>query len=246
MALHEIGLSQNAVDVALSSTEPPGPHIRIAVLHTDTVSLYSWDVRSNPSTSAPIFLHEFVFPLDEPSARSQQLCSVSETRVIVLRSSGRRSELREIHVDLLNKTSSSQCTAYNTIRRIVSPIGHHLDHDVYILLGTNEMIAYRHASKDEPANEDEKAIALGKATVLTPWVEVIEAPANRHGNNEEKKYITFGLSTNGSLYANQRLLARGCTSFLVTSAHLIFTTAQHMLKFVHLGQIEGMRMSKSS
>ncbi|KAK4135631.1 IkappaB kinase complex, IKAP component [Trichocladium antarcticum] len=46
--------------------------------------------------------------------------------------------------------------------------------------------------------------------------------------------IAFGLSRNGHLYANSRQLAKNCTSFLVTENHLIFTTSNHFVKFVHL------------
>lgn len=54
------------------------------------------------------------------------------------------------------------------------------------------------------------------------------------------KDIIFSLAENGSLFANERRLVRNCTSFLVTPAHLIFTTSQHLLKFVHLkGDTEG-------
>ncbi|CAO1600903.1 Putative elongator complex protein 1 [Xanthoria calcicola] len=44
----------------------------------------------------------------------------------------------------------------------------------------------------------------------------------------------FRLGENGSLLLKGRLLATGCTSFLVTPSHLIFTTSKHLLKFVHL------------
>ncbi|KAL1835666.1 hypothetical protein VTJ49DRAFT_6255 [Mycothermus thermophilus] len=47
-------------------------------------------------------------------------------------------------------------------------------------------------------------------------------------------FLAFGLSRNGHLYANSRLLAKNCTSFLVTDSHLIFTTSNHFVKFVHL------------
>ena len=46
--------------------------------------------------------------------------------------------------------------------------------------------------------------------------------------------IIVSLAENGSLFANDRRLARNWTSFLVTPGHLIFTTSQHLLKFVHL------------
>lgn len=46
--------------------------------------------------------------------------------------------------------------------------------------------------------------------------------------------VPFGLSRNGQLYAGTRLLAKNCSSFLLTPSHLIFTTSNHLVKFVHL------------
>lgn len=63
-----------------------------------------------------------------------------------------------------------------------------------------------------------------------PWVETIEV---------EGDFVAFGLSRSGHLYANSRQLVKNCTSFLVTCDHLVFTTSNHFLKFVHLGRPEG-------
>ncbi|KAL8766477.1 MAG: hypothetical protein Q9209_006771 [Squamulea sp. 1 TL-2023] len=52
----------------------------------------------------------------------------------------------------------------------------------------------------------------------------------------------FTLEENGSLLFKGRLLARGCTSYLVSPSHLIFTTSQHLLKFVHLGDPKGLEV----
>lgn len=46
--------------------------------------------------------------------------------------------------------------------------------------------------------------------------------------------VAFGLSRNGHMYANSRLLAKNCTSFILTPSHLIFTTNNHLVKYVHL------------
>ena len=46
--------------------------------------------------------------------------------------------------------------------------------------------------------------------------------------------VGFGLSRNGHMYANSRLLAKNCTSFILTPSHLIFTTNNHFVKFVHI------------
>ncbi|KAL6706085.1 putative elongator complex protein 1 [Coniothyrium glycines] len=52
------------------------------------------------------------------------------------------------------------------------------------------------------------------------------------------QYVAFGLTKSGVLFANERVLVRNCTSFAVTSSHLIFTTTQHLLKFVHLVNVD--------
>jgi elongator complex protein 1 len=52
--------------------------------------------------------------------------------------------------------------------------------------------------------------------------------------SDSRKIIVFGLSQGGRLYANERLLASSCTSFSVTDAHLIYTTSQHVINFIHL------------
>lgn len=55
----------------------------------------------------------------------------------------------------------------------------------------------------------------------------------------EEDFLAFGLSRNGHLYANSRQLAKNCTSFLVTDSHLVFTTSNHLVKFVHLAAEAG-------
>jgi elongator complex protein 1 len=50
--------------------------------------------------------------------------------------------------------------------------------------------------------------------------------------------VPFGLTRSGTLYAKHQVIAQNCTSFLVTSAHLIYTTSQHLLKFVHLSSAD--------
>ena len=56
-------------------------------------------------------------------------------------------------------------------------------------------------------------------------------------------HISFRLAENSSLEIqsdHQTLRINSCTSFIVTATHLIYTTGQHLLKFVHLhiGELE--------
>lgn len=65
-----------------------------------------------------------------------------------------------------------------------------------------------------------------------PWFEM---------SKPEGIVTAFGLSRSGHIYANSRLLAKNCTSFIVTPSHLIFTTSNHFVKYVHLSpDVEGM------
>lgn len=61
-----------------------------------------------------------------------------------------------------------------------------------------------------------------------------------------EQMLAFGLSRNGHLYANSRQLVKNCTSFAVTNSHLIFTTSNHLVKFVHLASADGMCVFFSS
>lgn len=54
--------------------------------------------------------------------------------------------------------------------------------------------------------------------------------------------VAVGLNRNGHLYAGSRVLAKNCTSFLVTLDHIIFTTNNHFVKFVHLDDVEAMEV----
>ncbi|KAJ4405808.1 putative elongator complex protein 1 [Neurospora sp. IMI 360204] len=66
---------------------------------------------------------------------------------------------------------------------------------------------------------------LGKFPTLLPWATY---------TTYEDQFIAFGLSRNGHLYANSRQLVKNCTSFVVTDKHLIYTTSNHFVKFIHL------------
>ncbi|AOA62472.1 Elongator complex protein 1 [Komagataella phaffii CBS 7435] len=51
---------------------------------------------------------------------------------------------------------------------------------------------------------------------------------------DEVSSVCFGISSNGKLYGNDVLISPAVTSIKITESLLVFTTAQHQLKFVHL------------
>lgn len=57
---------------------------------------------------------------------------------------------------------------------------------------------------------------------------------NGEANGHITRYHKVSLTPKGSLYVDDKLLVREVTSYILTSAHLVFTTSSHLLKFVHL------------
>jgi elongator complex protein 1 len=69
-----------------------------------------------------------------------------------------------------------------------------------------------------------------------PWTETFKFDNTKH--DQELNADRFSVTRKGELLVDNRLLARGCTSFLLTDKHLLFTTSQHLLKFVELDTLE--------
>ena len=67
-------------------------------------------------------------------------------------------------------------------------------------------------------------------------------PTNGLNGYHGSTYHRVSLSTKGTLQADDVALARDCSSFVVTDAHIIFTTTQHLLKFVHLTEPSAMNV----
>lgn len=58
-------------------------------------------------------------------------------------------------------------------------------------------------------------------------------------DEEEILMTAFGISPNGKLFANEKQVASAVTSLKVTESHLLFTTAQSQLCFIHLRSATG-------
>lgn len=56
---------------------------------------------------------------------------------------------------------------------------------------------------------------------------------------ENDQLTAFGISSNGKLFANEHEITTGVTSLQVTESHLLFTTAQSQLCFMHLATNNG-------
>ena len=93
-------------------------------------------------------------------------------------------------------------------------------------------------SKKSPYIQD-ISMERHQSTQTNGDVHSLNIQSKHNDENPTKEVVEFCLSGNGSLHASHRLLTKNCTSYLVTPAHLIFTTSQNLLKFVHMGGVEG-------
>lgn len=246
MALHEIEISSSIIDVAITIRSNPRPRAVIGVLHHQGYSQFEWSLKSmvqNP-----------------PVCRStHDFCSTGTDTVthrdglyLQLSFSGNAS--------LLFSKSMDEST-FTLIGEDGGCIGQAVLHETDIEgmirnswnLRSKTYVVLNHNGK--PNNEELEARAQGFNDTGTAGVELafssfstqsidaivcrfeIGHAVNGLANGTETlatKDVIFSLAENGYLFANERRLVRNCTSFLVTSAHLIFTTSQHLLKFVHL------------
>ena len=252
MALYEIEVYSTIIDLAIAIRS--NAHLRaiIGVLHHKGYSQFEWSL-SSMAQEPPVcrLTHDFWSTNEDVTTNRDRLYlqtsfsssssllfskSVGHSTLTVIGEDGGHTDqilLREMNVDGMIKHSGLS----NSNIHIV------LDHDHKF--DTKELekrfpdfnvvgsagINYVH-SPFSTQRVDAVICNIRVEHAVNGLANGIEMPTT--------KDIIFSLAENGSLFANERRLARNCTSFLVTTAHLIFTTGQHLLKFVHLtGDTEG-------
>lgn len=217
MAFSEVELQHNAVDVAINRSAN-----RIAVLHADSVSVFTCNFAAKPVVH-PKFVESYAIT----TAVTRQVAFIGDDQVAVLCSEAGSATDVVHQVDL---EAGNVSVPHDTPSKVAALFSR-ADHDSICF----EDVEGSCFEVENLSDSDLKAQLLVKFPVYCPSVEVWR---------DTEQMITFGLSANGTLYAlsntpgsaspQERLQVRNCTSFLVTPAHLIFTTTQHLLKFVHL------------
>ncbi|KAF2086110.1 elongator complex protein [Saccharata proteae CBS 121410] len=210
MALHEVSLKGNAIDVAVNASSTV-----LATLHENVLCFYDYDPRTKPVPEPTI---QTCMSLPVSPTYWKQLAFRGDSEVYTLY----QDDLTEGNVICQTILGEDSCEMIDSGDREVHSIFSSVDYStVCVLFGDGTVCPL-----------DLQAFTIGNTICRFPrppsWVEVI-----RHGDEE----IAFGLTSGGMLYANERVLVKNCTSFQVTPAHLIFTTTQHLLKFVHLAPV---------
>jgi elongator complex protein 1 len=215
MSMFELELDQSVIDIAFSQNNST-----IAALHQSGVDLFQWNVKGDRSVM-PTLVGRTSFDKSTVAGYPLQICFSGEDQFVILVSAG----LLKAHSFTFDTNEGS--AGASSILQIA-----HM----------STIIAYSDSRGSDGSLLQDSAGQLYKLAngiqhslhwrfpSQLPWVEARQI---------EGSLVAFGLSRNGHLYANSRLLVKNCTSFLVTPSHLVFTTNNHLVKFAHLTAVEG-------
>ncbi|MCJ1392237.1 hypothetical protein MMC18_005104 [Xylographa bjoerkii] len=239
MALYEVAVESNVVNTAIYGG---GSNTKVAVLERDRLSIYQWNLKTKP-VLAPVLLASAETAACQGYV--QQVVFLDDEQVLVLAANSSGStvslfrltatDLRHFITSLSIPLTQSLCSNFSRLNNIPC---------LHFSLSGRVTFARAILEPGSGLSPDSSRNAWNDICILpkqTREVKIIDL-WNKHTENKpgHAKSLTmaFGLTSNGSLYANSRRLAKDCTSFLVTPAHLIFTTTQHLLKFVHMDRVE--------
>lgn len=257
MASHELVVPFNVVDIAVSGSGLHSSDTRIAVLHSGGINLYEWKLQGK-LPSKPILTKSAELPSNQFfQCMIQQIAFMDDHGLLLWHTGSEGSSLSTFIID--DTTIRYDATIFQRgVRNLIAPaaiVNKTETSSAYIFLDNNEV---RGASSLFSKTEEEQCLGSAKIQLptFTPRVEVMGyrrkpvALADSYGNGphevDQHGFVAFGLTENGSLYANERELARNCTSFLLTPAHLIFTTTQHLVKFVHIATVKGLNTAPTT
>lgn len=239
MALHEITLESNIIDVAVTLSSEGTESIMIAVLHHAGCSLLDWPLGSmiekppTPKWTMP--------PRPNGKLHGPMYLQVAftgklnlERRVLVLFNDAKASVLWAVGTD---GVPLGELSSYGAAIEGMVTNGHYSQSQTYLMTDCNANPGREDLDKDIAEFNKRGNVELAMARFPIARIDAIYCGGatreSSHGLPPVKGTI-FSLSENGSLFADETRLVRNCTSFLVTTAHLIFTTSQHLLKFVHM------------
>jgi elongator complex protein 1 len=223
MAMFDIELRANAIDVAFAPDNS-----LMAVLHLRGVDLFKWSLKGD-RTVQPTRLtrNPSLWSDTEPMFPLRISFSAGET-LSILYSNGRKAILRSYEW---------VAPTFVELPEVVEETGVVMTLPNTSTSASNGLIVQHRDGKLVYIDQNSLALLSLRFPVPCPLFEVVEV----------REYaVAFGLSRNSHLYANSRLLVKNCTSYLVTPSHLIYTTNNHLIKFVHLSDPTGKPLTRVS
>ncbi|KAF3936373.1 hypothetical protein ABW19_dt0200343 [Dactylella cylindrospora] len=211
MSLHDVTLNHNIVDVTISSAGDS-----LVALTSGQLDLVAWDL-PNLGRKAPVQLKSCIASLD-PTGNYRQICFFGSDKVALLGDSIHGGSVIQVYAgydkswSLLDKIEGAQLP---------------------------EAIAHIKTSGDGQSllcqTLSGNILVFDETLTLVESINIPRAGLiEEFYSTADGKRIVVGLSEGGKLYVNEKLLANGCTSFVVTDTHIVLTTTQNFLKFVPL------------
>jgi elongator complex protein 1 len=212
MALFELEVVSAIVDVSFSPNNE-----YMAVLHQKGAKLYQWQT-NGPRSLRPTLRASTA--TDDASEVHPLAIAVQDSGNISVLAYTLQPEL--LHYKFDSSSSTFSLASRTTAGFVFGIASYSVSGDESTLITQDAHRRYRQV-QDSGAEE----FLISSVSVQLPWFTPVGL------NKEQGKLDVYGLSRNGHLYANQRLLVKNCTSYLVTPDHLIFTTTNHLVKFIH-------------
>lgn len=239
MALHEVDLMHNIIDVAFNASGSD-----FAVLHRNGISTYQYKVEGQ-SLSPPIFSRSYDLPIKDKILR--QIRFVNESSIIVL---GTHTLTGNDEILLTNlQLSSIKEFEFNhtTPISIIQPMWFT---SAVLWLDINGGIGHILIEDGQVERKSYKSKSKIKLPSRMQSMETIRCMDREHLDPGCNHTSVVALATNGNLYYIKQpqdgeitLLAKGCTSFVISFPFIIITTVSHFLKFIRFA--EGMSISLS-
>lgn len=215
MALFELQASSPIIDVTFSPA-----NTFMAVLHQLGVDVYKWNINGQRSL-LPSLISSVVFTRENPGEECIPLqVAVTETSIVHCLGFEKGPVIQSHPFDPSTGEFSSNSSIF---------AGSMFGFVRLTQAGSTDVLMQDCLGRLHGVVNLEDELYSTRLPSQLPWSEVVDLAGN---------VIAVGLSRNGHLYANSRLLMKNCTSFLVTPAHLIVTTTNHMVKFIHLVEVD--------
>lgn len=218
MASHELEVQENAIDIAFNHNGS-----LMAVLHLKGIALFELNLTESNSSPPSLTAKVAFEKIESTDDIFQQITFTNKNHLLVLQPIGSTEPVKRYGINeetgRMEQVPSGITT--NAIIRTMSSFCEDEESHPFAETSAGEIHSLAFG---------EHSLGACNFSSYFPWVEMIKF---------KEEFLAFGMSSNGHLYANNRLLVKNCTSFLVTPAHLIFTTTTHLIKFVHITSVTG-------
>ncbi|KIV88894.1 hypothetical protein PV10_08525 [Exophiala mesophila] len=233
MAFCEVNVEHNIVDVALGQDGQ-----QFAILTTHTLELCRWTVRSDPKVkgntnkikfTTNVNKQSIAFPEDDIPVRRYTQIVLKDGEAYML---SPRQAFLPAFVRKVSWIGDDVEAASDPLIEIDG------EASTLLLDSAFKDVFYTASHLTKPLLHSSESVTLAgsqpNSSIFTLPSSDTAHLSNGYTNSDVQEYHKVSLSSSGYLTFDNNVIVRDCTSYILTSQHLVFTTAQHFLKFAHL------------